>query len=219
MADTTRGWMRVIADAVDPGNPGMRNDNEPGYLERIAAGIASLSPATPQPTMAEIAAGVAPMLIATTPPKGETTAAVAGMTTKAQGADHQHPRLTSTTYATLDSNGRATITFTRSFLNKPGFSITEIDTSKTQPLVCVIESFVQPGGAGTPYTGCVVKGYRSQALPAQPAPLNVLALLGTAIGGINTLLSSLTGFNVFGGSPADATISVVAIARSDVSAA
>lgn len=44
MADSPRGWLKVIADAVDPGNPGMRNDNEPGYLERIAAGIEAASP-------------------------------------------------------------------------------------------------------------------------------------------------------------------------------
>jgi len=45
MADSSRGWMKVIADAVDPGNPGNRNDNEPGYLERIASGIQSVGPA------------------------------------------------------------------------------------------------------------------------------------------------------------------------------
>ena len=154
----------------------------------------------------------------TATPSSETTGGNTG-TNAAKFAQegHQHPRLTSTTYAVLDANGRATVMFTRSFMNKPGFSITEIDTNKTQPLVCVVESFIQPGGVGTPYTGCVIKGYRSQALPAQPQ-MNVLAILGTVVAGVNAIAASLTGFNVFGGSPADASVSVVAIARSDVSA-
>jgi len=213
--------MKAIADAVDPGNPGVRNDNEPGYLERIAAGIGNLSPATAVPSMEDIATGIAPLLIATTPPKGETTTAAPGVNNKAQGADHQHPRLTSTTYATLGSDGRATVSFTRPFLNKPGFSITEIDASGAQPLVCVVESFVREVMTPTPsgnYVGCVIKGYRSQALPAQPQ-MNVLAILTTVVAGVNALAASLTGFNIFGGSPSGASVSVVAIARSDVSAA
>lgn len=145
-------------------------------------------------------------------PKSEVTGGAVGtVTQKYATEDHSHPRLTSTTYATLDNDGRATITFTRAFLNKPGFSITEIDTNKTQPLVCVVESFIGPG----PYTGCVIKGYRSQALPAQPQ-MNLLAILGTVVAGVNAIAASLTGFNVFGGSPAGASVSVVAIARSDV---
>lgn len=149
---------------------------------------------------------------ATATPKSETTGGGLGtQSSRFAMEDHQHPRLTSTTYATLDTDGRATVTFTRSFTNKPGFSITEIDTNKTQPLVCVVESFIGTG----PYTGCVIKGFRSQALPAQPQ-MNLLAILGTVVAGVNAIAASLTGFNVFGGSPANASVSVVAIARSDV---
>lgn len=125
---------------------------------------------------------------------------------------HSHPRLTSTTYATLSATGTATVMFTRSFTNKPGFSITEIDSTGAQPLVCVVQSFVMENGV---YTGCVIKGYRSQALPAQPQ-MNVLAILGVVVAGVNNLAASLTGFNVFGGSPSGASVSIVAIARSDV---
>lgn len=46
----------MIADAVDPGNPGNRNDNEPGYLERIASGIQSVGPDN---VAAEISAALA----------------------------------------------------------------------------------------------------------------------------------------------------------------
>jgi hypothetical protein len=166
------------------------------------AAIAQLAATIPQPANAK--------------PKSEMTGGAVGTQDKRFALeDHQHDRLTSTTYATLAADGRATVTFTRTFMNKPGFSITEIDGANTQPLVCVVESFIQPGGAGTPYTGCVVKGYRSQALPAQPQ-MNVLAILTTVVGGINAMAASLTGFNVFGGSPSGASVSVVAIARSDV---
>lgn len=152
---------------------------------------------------------------ATASPKSEMTGGAVGSAMRYALEDHQHPRLTSTTYATLDGAGKATVTFTRTFLNKPGFSITEIDGTNTQPLVCVVESFV-PNTPTGPYTGCVVKGYRSQALPAQQQ-MSLLAILGTVVAGVNSLAASLTGFNVFGGSSGGASVSVVAIARSDVS--
>lgn len=150
---------------------------------------------------------------ATDAPKGEATTAAVGTDPTVFSRDgHQHPRLTSTTYATLAADNTAAVTFTRTFANKPGVVMTEVDAASNQPLVCVVQSFVMSGGL---YTGCVIKGYRSQALPAQ-ASLNPLAILTAVTSGLNNLIASLTGFNIFGGAAAGASVSCIAIARSDV---
>lgn len=126
--------------------------------------------------------------------------------------DHQHPRLTSTTYATLDASGQATITFTRTFTNKPGLNLTETDAvAGSQPLV--LRGLTWTQDAQLRYTGVVIQGLRAQLLPALQ-PVN--GLLTVVITGVNTVVTSLTGFNIFGGAASGASISVIAVARSDM---
>lgn len=129
---------------------------------------------------------------------------------------HQHPRLTSTTYATLISDGTASVSFSRTFVNKPGVVMTEVDANGSQPLVCVVTGWQQDGQSR--YTGCSIKGYRSQVMPTQNTSLSLATLLTGLITAVNTLAGLITGFNVFGGSASGATVSVIAVARSDVSA-
>lgn len=155
---------------------------------------------------------IAAALISPLDPASEATTAAAGNMMRAQGAGHQHPRLTSTTVATLANDGTATVNFTRMFVNKPGVVMTEIDSSAAQPLVMVVQSFIQTAGF---YSGAVIKGYRSQALPAQ-TQMSLASLLTAVVTGINNIAASLTGYNIFGGNPGGSTVSVVAIARSDV---
>ena len=146
-------------------------------------------------------------------PLTESTSGSAGNNAnKFSMAGHSHPRLTSTTLTTLAADGTATVNFTRTFINKPGVVMTEVEPIASQPLVLVVISYIQTGGV---YTGAVIKGYRSQALPSQNQ-LSVASLLTGVITGVNSLASSLTGFNVFGGTTTGAQVSVVAIARSDV---
>lgn len=125
---------------------------------------------------------------------------------------HSHPRLTSTTAAVLTADGTSTIMFTRNFTAQPGVVMTEVNASGNQPLVMVVQSFVMVDGK---YAGAVIKGYRSNPLPSQNQ-ISVASLLTGVITSLNTLASSLTGFNVFGGSANGAQVSVVAIARSDI---
>ncbi|RZA08841.1 MAG: hypothetical protein EOP02_36235 [Proteobacteria bacterium] len=130
---------------------------------------------------------------------------------------HQHPRLTSTTYATLDGSGQATVAFSRSFANKPGLNLTETDAAVgAQPLVIRGVSWVQD--ATSRYTGVVIQGQRAQMLPTINPLSGTIALLSGVITGVNGLVSALTNYNVFGGSAVGATVSVIAVARSDVSA-
>lgn len=141
---------------------------------------------------------------------GGAPVTIVGVNTTGSSAGSLSTTTTPLTAGT-DRSGTATVTFTRAFNNKPGFSITEIDAAGSQPLVCVVTGFVGTG----PYTGCTIKGYRSQALPSQ-GQLSIASLLTGVINGVNALAASLTGFNIFGGSASGASVSVVAIARSDV---
>lgn len=163
------------------------------------------------PTMGEIANA----LLSSTAPKSETVSATAGAAQVASRDDHQHPRLTSTTYAALDANGEATIAFTRAFTNKPGLNLTETDAATgSQPLVLRGLGWIQDGQGR--YTGVVIQGRRAQMLPTLNPLSGVLTLVTQVVTGVNTLVSALTGYNVFGGSASGATVSVIAVARSDV---
>lgn len=126
--------------------------------------------------------------------------------------DHQHPRLTSTTYATLDNVGQAVVAFTRPFANKPGVVLTETDANvNDQPLVTRVVGWTRDASGN--YIGCTIKGSRAQILPTVVA---VSGILTAVITGVNALVSALTNFNVFGGMAVGATVSVIAVARSDV---
>jgi hypothetical protein len=155
---------------------------------------------------------------ATTMPMAEKTGAAVGSSPdKFARADHQHPRLTSTTLATLGSNGQATVAFTRAFANKPGINPTEIDaTASSQPLVLRAIGWTQDANGA--YTGVIIQGSRAQLLPELTPLSGVLTLLGQVITGVNAVTTALTKYNLFGGSAAGASISVIAVARSDVPA-
>lgn len=157
-----------------------------------------------------------PQAANTTPQQEKTGGDVGLADSRYAKADHQHPRLTSTTYATLASDGTATVAFTRTFVNKPGVNMTEVDSVGKQPLVCSVQSWVQDGNAL--YTGCVIKGQRAQLLPNMPALSGTLTLLTQVITGVNSVIAALTQFNVFAGPASGASVSVIAVARSDVSA-
>lgn len=154
---------------------------------------------------------------ATTMPMAEKTGAAVGtIDSRYARADHQHPRLTSTTYATLAADGTATVAFTRSFVNKPGVNMTETDVAGKQPLICAVQSWVQDKDGA--YTGCIIRGQRAQVLPTINPLSGVLTLLSAVVTGVNSALAMLTNYNVFGGSVTGASVSVIAVARSDVPA-
>lgn len=154
---------------------------------------------------------------ATTTPKTELTGgAVGAQPARFAREDHQHPRLTSTTYATLDSTGQATVAFSRTFVNKPGLNLTETDASTaTQPLVLRGLAW-QRDGNGL-YTGVTIQGQRAQMMPSITPLSGLLTLVSGVVTGINAVFAQLAGYNVFGGNASGATVSVIAIARSDVS--
>jgi hypothetical protein len=140
-------------------------------------------------------------ILTNTPPVREGVTPDAGMGNSASRDDHIHPRLSSATVGTLDSNARATVMFTRSFATTPCVQCLLVEASDNQPVVFKVESWVM---SGANYTGCVLRGYRSSVLPA----LSGILLIGP-------LISSLANYNVFGGSAANAQFCCLAIQPSN----
>lgn len=129
-------------------------------------------------------------------PMPETLAAVAGAGALATRSDHQHPRLTSaTTGHVLDASGEATINFTRTFVGKPAVTYMLDEPADQGPVIIKVKTWLTNGNGD--YTGCVVKGYRGQNLPASL-----------------TLLSALVSFNVFAGTTTGAAFTFIALQRS-----
>lgn len=200
--DLIAGGVPVYRDSAGV----VRERQGQAQIDALAAEIAGKADASAVPQPAE------------TMPMAEKTGAALGAIDKRYArADHQHPRLTSTTYATLGSNGQATVGFTRTFVNKPGINPTEIDaTASSRPLVLRAIGWTQD--ASGLYTGVIIQGSRAQLLPELTPLSGLLTLLGQVITGVNAVTTALTKYNLFGGSAAGASISVIAVARSDVPA-
>lgn len=131
-------------------------------------------------------------------PKGEARSAATGaQSMKYALEDHQHPRLTSATIVTLDGTNTATVTFTRTFAAEPSIDLTPIAPGGTQPVILQVDSWIQDGGGL--YTGCVIRGYRMNTLPASL-----------------TLLTALVNFSVSSGSASGVRVSVIALQNSTV---
>lgn len=142
---------------------------------------------------------VAKALLADTAPAAEVTTAQAGMMDKGSRGDHKHPRLTSAGRVTLGADGTAAVTYTRSFTASPSIVLTAINpTGRAVQLEIVSDT-----KTGALFTGCVVKGYRSQLLPS----LGGIVLIGP-------LLTALGNFDVLGGSASGVEVSVIALEKS-----
>lgn len=115
----------------------------------------------------------------------------AGAAGAASRMDHVHPRLTATASGVLNASGEDTIVFTRTFTSKPGLTITYAETADNQPVVFKVKSWTT---SGSDYTGCVIKAYRSQAIPT-----NLVTLL---LGGV---------FNLFAASASGVEYSLIAV--------
>lgn len=139
-------------------------------------------------------------LLSDSAPMSEAVAPKSGNQPKASRIDHQHPRLTSSTRVQLTANGTAAVTYTRAFAAKPAIVLTAINPSGRQVVLEVISDTLVDGA----YTGCVIKGYRSQMLPS----LSGILLIGP-------LITALSGFDVLGGSAAGVEVSVIAIQPSN----
>lgn len=126
------------------------------------------------------------------PPLPEAMAAAAGVEAKATRAGHRHPRLTSATLATLGSNGEVTVPFTRTFTAPPAVTCLLIEAADSQPVIFKVKTFIQDANGNI--TGAIIKGYRTNTLPA-------------SIG----LLSVLVGFSVTSGSAANAQFACIAV--------
>lgn len=135
---------------------------------------------------------------ANTAPKSEArNAGIGAQAMKYALEDHQHPRLTSATIVTLDGANTATVNFTRTFAVEPSIDLTPIAPGGTQPVILQVDSWITDGSGL--YTGCVIRGYRMNTLPATIA-----------------LLTALISFSVSSGSASGVRVSVIALQNSAV---
>lgn len=142
-----------------------------------------------------------PTPLASSMPLSESKIPVIGAGEAAARNDHQHPRLTSTTLATLDANNEALVTFTRTFTGKPGLSCMFEESADGMPISFKVKSWVTDGSGL--YTGCVIKGYRATLLPT----MSGIILIGP-------LISALSNLNIFGGSAQGISVSIIAVQQS-----
>lgn len=131
-------------------------------------------------------------MLSNNPPIAESNVASPGQEEKAARPDHVHPRTSSTSSGVLAANGEATVTFTRTYDIEPAVVITYVEAADNQPVIIKVKSWIQD--SNNKYTGCVIKGYRSQAVPQ-----NLTTLL---LGGV---------FNLFGGTVTGVKYSLTAI--------
>lgn len=141
-------------------------------------------------------------------PRAETPAGAVGNMGKVPHADHQHPRLTSSTSGITGSDGTATLAFTRSFATLPGVVLTAIENNtsagpslkvmkwKTKNTQGQLVDRSTAQGSTESYDGCVVYAWRGRALPQQQT-INVLSLLGGVITALNNLLTALSGYEPY----------------------
>ena len=137
-------------------------------------------------------------MLSNMPPIGEAGVPLAGVMEEASRGDHRHPRLSATATGTLNGSGEATITFTRTFAAKPAFNCNYVEAADAQPVAFKVKTWTQDGGGN--YTGCVIKGYRSQVVPT-----NLVTVL---LGGV---------FNLFAGNANGVEYSFIAIQQSSAS--
>lgn len=144
---------------------------------------------------AEVAQSVQ-ALLSDDAPQPVAVSAAKGSANKAPRVDHTHPARVQRTIVALDAQGQATWTFGRPFDAMPSLGYMVFQTAG-QPIVVDASAWVMGSGptAGK-YVGVSVRAYRSQNLPIINA---VSGLLTAVITGVNSLVSALTGFNVFGG--------------------
>ena len=145
-------------------------------------------------------------------PSPESKAGASGSMGLVPHADHQHPRLTSSTSGQTVTDGTATVTFTRTFTALPGVVLMAIEnTSSAGPSMKVMKWLTKNAqgqlvdrsttqGSTETYDGCVVYAWRSRALPAQTT-INVLSLLTGVITALNNLLTALSGYEPYAAAP------------------
>lgn len=141
-------------------------------------------------------------------PKSETMAGAAGGEGKVPHADHQHPRLTSSTSGQTLANGTASVTFTRSFATLPGVVLMAIENTNSAGPSMKVMKWLTKNAQGQlvdrstnansteSFDGAVVYAWRGRALPTQQT-ISLVTLLTGVITALNNLLTALSGYEPY----------------------
>lgn len=132
--------------------------------------------------------------IATTMPAPEALKPSAGKSADASASDHQHAAQGGAKYVTLDASSLGAVPFSIVFDERPVVQAEAIVPPGARPVKVEVQSFTT--NAAGKFTGCVIRGYRTQPLPV------LSGLLAAVIG-------ALSSFDVFGGSAAGVTATVL----------
>lgn len=119
-------------------------------------------------------------------PGAEKTGGASGVTpTLFAMGDHQHPRLTSAANITLDANGQAAVTFTRTFDVEPVPFLSPIGVFGASPPEAHVESWIMTGPL---FSGANIRGTRpaGQTLAAVTVLSVSVAAGGQTVGPQNT---------------------------------
>lgn len=121
--------------------------------EQLASAVASLALKAEMPTPA------------TSAPKSEATAPVVGQQpTRYALEDHQHGRLTSSTYETTGATGLKDVMFTRAFDAPPTAILTPMGDFGTSPVPqATVTEWIRGGVGGNQYTGAKIKAVKMAA--------------------------------------------------------
>jgi len=121
-------------------------------------------------------------------PVSEAMVAKAGNAAMASRDDHTHERLTETFKGTLDTNGQAVITFSKTYAVQP---VAIPQGIKAGAPISWDKEYMGTDGA---WTGVKIIGYKAKPMPTTPV-LSLTTLLGGVITGLNTLIGIVSGYN------------------------
>jgi len=157
--------------------------------------------------------------ISSATPLSEATGGNPGAMGLVPHADHQHPRLTSTTTQSSTANGLTTVMFTRFFNKEPGSTCTVIEVAVNGPATFTVRKWLRADGADWAPTddqtveanqikGCVFYAYRHRSLPT----LNLSGIL--LIGPLLTALGVINNFAPYAPLEAGVKFSAIIVASS-----
>lgn len=92
--------------------------------------------------------------------------------------DHQHPRLASASYVTTAGDGTAPVMFTRTFINKPTYTLSPVgDFGQSVPSANVVSWIMGSGPTAGLFVGANIRATK----PTSSAPLAAVNVLGISV--------------------------------------
>jgi hypothetical protein len=174
--------------SVDTSNFATKADLTPLAKKTDIPDMSGVAKKTDLPDVTKLATKNDVPVLSDSKPAPEAMAGKAGTASQVSRDDHTHERLTETFKGTLDSAGKATITFAKTYAVQP---VAIPQGIKAGSPISWDKEYVGSDGA---WTGVKITGYKSSQMPTTPI-LSLTTLLGGVIVGINTIIGIVSGYN------------------------